>query len=100
MHPRNMPSNIVNMPAHGQIDREEFFLHLKTWKEGERQCRIHISGLDGEPLIDIVKAELVDINTKTGEVKIRCGEEDWVFNLSSADQFRYFNYDDPDEKMQ
>lgn len=91
--------SILRMPAKGDIKRDEFILHLRTWKEGMRRCRIHISAPNGEPLIDVVSAEIKEFNSANMELLFDVGETKYGLSLISADRFNYLDYDDDDERM-
>ena len=66
---------ILHMPAKGEIKRDEFLRHLKSWANGSRFCRISLMGESGEPLLDIVKAELKNLTPKMPTCTLRVGSQ-------------------------
>lgn len=77
----------------GVIDREMFFLHLGTWLAGKRAA--HVTMGDGKVLDGIVEA----VDPAKSQLTLLCDNIPETLDFSTADNFVYLDYNDPDEQM-
>ena len=78
-----------------EIKRDEFLVHMKNWADGLRHCHIDVMDVNGNPMIDVVRAELKQFNSRTGD--LTCGEAMLVLHLGWADRFIYLDHTDTED---
>jgi hypothetical protein len=77
----------------GEITRDEFFMHLGTWRDGGRTCQVTIPS-DGQ-----FDGLVTDVDGATSQVTFLCDKIHKTIDLCPASSFRYLDYNDSVPEM-